>query len=401
MGDSPLQLAVYALAFLAGGAALAVVLMLSLRRRQLDKIDSNWQARLDDMTRRRDRQVAECNSLRTRLEEQQATMHKHDVAVAKVRTELESAREREKRLTKDNFTMRGEREEFKKTLARFQAAMKSVKQQATDLQTEFSKSREFFKGELQKSFEKRKDLEQKLENARLEHESFTNLLQSSRSEQDAINRMLSSSQARLANMDNLEQDVIRLEAENAQANHDLRLANQEIETLRRDIAELDELKVQNRELAHCLESMENSRKQYESDAQRYRNQANEQEQKSETLRIRVDELEQSFADIENQQRKALKEARSQAANGKSNGRVEPEIEKDDLQQIVGIGKVFERALNDLGIYNFRQIAAFGPADIARVNGALKEIRGRMEQDDWIGQAKELMYSKYAERIERA
>jgi predicted flap endonuclease-1-like 5' DNA nuclease len=401
MGDSPLQFAAYALAFLAGGAALAVVLMLSLRKRQLDKVDSNWQARLDDMTRRRDRQVAECNSLRTRLEEQQATMHKHDVAVAKVRTELESAREREKRLTKDNFTMRGEREEFKKTLARFQAAMKSVKQQATDLQTEFSKSREFFKGELLKSFEKRKDLEQKLENARLEHESFTNLLQSSRSEQDAINRMLSSSQARLANMDNLERDVIRLEAENAQANHDLRLANQEIETLRRDVAELDELKVQNRELAHCLESMENSRKQYESDAQRYRNRANEQEQKSETLRIRVDELEQSFADIENQQRKALKEARSQAANGKSNGRIDTEIEKDDLQQIVGIGKVFERALNDLGIYNFRQIAAFGPAEIARVNGALKEIRGRMEQDDWIGQAKELMYSKYAERIEQA
>ena len=51
-----------------------------------------------------------------------------------------------------------------------------------------------------------------------------------------------------------------------------------------------------------------------------------------------------------------------------------------------IGKAFERTLHDLGIYSFRQIANFGMADIARVNMELKEFKGRMEQDDWIGQA---------------
>jgi hypothetical protein len=32
--------------------------------------------------------------------------------------------------------------------------------------------------------------------------------------------------------------------------------------------------------------------------------------------------------------------------------------------------------------------------LARVNTELKEFKGRMEQDDWIGQARELHFRKY-------
>ena len=67
---------------------------------------------------------------------------------------------------------------------------------------------------------------------------------------------------------------------------------------------------------------------------------------------------------------------------------------DDLQEIVGIGKVFEHALHELGIYSYAQIAAFDVKDVARVNMVLKECKGRMEQDDWIGQARELQFKKY-------
>ena len=73
-----------------------------------------------------------------------------------------------------------------------------------------------------------------------------------------------------------------------------------------------------------------------------------------------------------------------------------EPKKDNLQDIVGIGKVFEHALNELGIYTFAQIANFGITDIARVNAALKGSEGRMEADDWIGQAKELHFKKYGQ-----
>ena len=67
-----------------------------------------------------------------------------------------------------------------------------------------------------------------------------------------------------------------------------------------------------------------------------------------------------------------------------------------MTEIVGIGKVFEAMLHRLGVYYFRQIAAFGPAELARVNSQLKEFKGRIEHDDWIGQAKELHFKKYGE-----
>jgi predicted flap endonuclease-1-like 5' DNA nuclease len=75
----------------------------------------------------------------------------------------------------------------------------------------------------------------------------------------------------------------------------------------------------------------------------------------------------------------------------------PDGDVDDLTEIIGIGKVFERTLHDLGVYHFRQIAAFGPVEIARINSELKEFKGRVEHDDWIGQAKDLHFRKYGEQ----
>ena len=42
----------------------------------------------------------------------------------------------------------------------------------------------------------------------------------------------------------------------------------------------------------------------------------------------------------------------------------------------------------------QKIAALDLGDIARVNAELKDFKGRMEQDDWIGQAKDLHFKKY-------
>ena len=198
---------------------------------------------------------------------------------AEFAAEIESAREREKRMSQDIFTLRNEREDFKAKVAEISKALVAVRQQTSELQAEFMKSREFYKGELTKAFERRKDIEEKLERARAEQESFSTLLESSQSEHESVNKMLASAQKRLGQMDILEQDVIRLEAENAQLNHDATLAKQEIETLRRDITEMDELRVQNKELAEVLKSMENSRKQYESDARRYKETAESAEKK--------------------------------------------------------------------------------------------------------------------------
>jgi predicted flap endonuclease-1-like 5' DNA nuclease len=66
----------------------------------------------------------------------------------------------------------------------------------------------------------------------------------------------------------------------------------------------------------------------------------------------------------------------------------PEGEPDDLQQISGIGPGIERILHELGIYHFRQIAEFTPDNVAWVNQRLR-FKGRIEREDWIGQARKL------------
>jgi small subunit ribosomal protein S2 len=62
--------------------------------------------------------------------------------------------------------------------------------------------------------------------------------------------------------------------------------------------------------------------------------------------------------------------------------------KDDLKKISGVGPVLEQKLNDLGITTFAQIANFSNEDIVRVDDRLN-FKGRIERDDWIGQATEL------------
>jgi predicted flap endonuclease-1-like 5' DNA nuclease len=384
----------YLFGSLLGGTVVGWLIRSALSSSRISQLNDDWQAQLDDAVRQRDRLTAEVTTLRTSIEAQEAVIHQRDVSVKSTRVELESALEKEKLLTKNIFTLRAEREDFKAKVATFQNGLASLKRQSSELQNEFVKSGAFYKSELAKAFEKRKALEEKLENSKAEYKSFSNLLQASRSEQESVNKMLGAAKTRLNNLDELEQSVIKLEAENAQLKHDTAITRQENDVLKRDMAEQEELKVQNKELAQVLKSMENSRKQYESDANRYRDHAGKSEQKSETLRIRLDEVEKNFADIEKEQQQAIANARKFAAT-QANGRKKAvKQEKDDLQEIIGIGKVFEHTLHELGVHSFRQIAGFGVSDVARVNAELREFKGRMEQDDWIGQAKDLLFKKY-------
>ncbi len=66
----------------------------------------------------------------------------------------------------------------------------------------------------------------------------------------------------------------------------------------------------------------------------------------------------------------------------------PSEAPDDIEMIRGIGPVLRQKLNDLGITTFKQIAAFTPEDIARIDEVL-DFKGRIEREDWIGQARAL------------
>jgi NADH-quinone oxidoreductase subunit E len=62
---------------------------------------------------------------------------------------------------------------------------------------------------------------------------------------------------------------------------------------------------------------------------------------------------------------------------------------DDLTAITGIGPKVAARLNELGFFHYDQIASWGPGEVAWVNSRLGPFRGRVERDDWIGQARRL------------
>ena len=68
-------------------------------------------------------------------------------------------------------------------------------------------------------------------------------------------------------------------------------------------------------------------------------------------------------------------------------------DKDDLQQIKGVGPAIEKTLNELGIFFFNQIAEMSEYEIDRVAQRLKGFRSRIYRQDWIGQARDLHYQK--------
>ncbi|WP_299670890.1 hypothetical protein [uncultured Roseobacter sp.] len=61
---------------------------------------------------------------------------------------------------------------------------------------------------------------------------------------------------------------------------------------------------------------------------------------------------------------------------------------DDLKKISGVGPKLEETLNSLGIWHFDQVASLTKDDIAWVDERLR-FKGRIERDDWVGQAKKL------------
>ncbi|MEO0912085.1 MAG: 50S ribosomal protein L21, partial [Pseudomonadota bacterium] len=53
--------------------------------------------------------------------------------------------------------------------------------------------------------------------------------------------------------------------------------------------------------------------------------------------------------------------------------------------ISGVGPKLEGTLNEIGVFHFWQIAAWGPEEIAYMDDRLS-FKGRIERDDWIKQA---------------
>ena len=67
-----------------------------------------------------------------------------------------------------------------------------------------------------------------------------------------------------------------------------------------------------------------------------------------------------------------------------------EEDRDNLQQIDGIGRFVEKKLNGIGIYKISQIASMTQEISEEVNQAIGLGPGRIDRDEWVLQAKRLI-----------
>lgn len=83
------------------------------------------------------------------------------------------------------------------------------------------------------------------------------------------------------------------------------------------------------------------------------------------------------------------DARAKRLNAAFKGFKRPKGQPDDLTRIATIDKDMETQLKKLNVLRYDQIAAFSDEDIANLDDFLK-LNGRVEKEDWLGQARNLM-----------
>lgn len=303
MGGGILHITLYAI----GGGLLGALVGWSVQyvrgKRLIRQLSVAVQQKLDMAVAQRNEFASKYVWAKTRLEQLEVDSAGHSA-------ELESVLAKSRELAKNVRLLRKEREHTKSKLGTLQATLASLKQQTSNLQTEFHKSRDFYKRELLKALQRRKELEAEIVTARAEQEAFTKAVESSSLEYGSKENMVIAAQLRLGQLERLEQTVGNLEAENEALREDVRQARQELAAREQDLAELERLRLNNRQLVQCVEALENSRQEHEADAERYRQQADQSEKLSDTLRMKLDDLEKNFAEIEKQQLEAIDDVRN-------------------------------------------------------------------------------------------
>ncbi len=304
MASSVLQTALYVFGACSVGILIGWSIQAVTSRRRANRIASATESKLLNIAGQRDQLGRKYSKARSSIEK----LHAEN---ARRKKELRALLRKSKTLAGNVVTLRAEREKTKVKLTTIQNALASMRQQTTTLQSEFVKTREFYKRELLKSAERRKKLEQEVQEARVEQEKFARQVESSVLEHGSPENMITAAQLRLGQLEVLERNVQKLETENAELRNEAIQARQQVEARERDLREMDELKLHNRQLVQCVEALESSRKAHEADAERYREQADESEKESDTLRLKLEDLEKNFADIEEQQNNALEDVRNE------------------------------------------------------------------------------------------
>lgn len=91
------------------------------------------------------------------------------------------------------------------------------------------------------------------------------------------------------------------------------------------------------------------------------------------------------------------DARARRLNAAWKGFKKPKGEADDLTKIKGIDADLAGRLRQLNAIKFDQIANLSDEDITNIDEAL-QLKGRIEKDDWVGQAQALIAEASAAEV---
>jgi len=317
MDNSIIEIALYVLGGCILGAVSGWLVHAKTTNRRFIAAESLNQEKVHNVTDQRNRFANEGLKARETIQNLQNDVAQRNTELAKCASEitkrdtkLASAFEKSKLMANNVLTLRTERENTKIQVQTVLGALKSLKGQTAALQSEFEKAREFYKRELQKSFEKRKLLEKDVKVSQTELNAIRKPADSDPAEPNHTDTAVAEAKLRVVQVEMLEQKVTKIEAEKTDLNNDISRLKQKLKSRDRDLVELAELRINNKQLVRCVEGLEGSRKAHESDAERYREKADQSEKVSDTLRFRLDDMQKHFAEIEAQQDQALTSARN-------------------------------------------------------------------------------------------
>jgi len=106
----------------------------------------------------------------------------------------------------------------------------------------------------------------------------------------------------------------------------------------------------------------------------------------------TDTAEESLAEMGKIDKSASTEAAKFAVKKAIGSKIESATRenKDDLTVIKGIGNFIEQKLNGLGIFTYKQISQLDEELVEQVTAGIEFFPGRIERDDWVGQATRLL-----------
>lgn len=108
------------------------------------------------------------------------------------------------------------------------------------------------------------------------------------------------------------------------------------------------------------------------------------------------QLRSDFVDAHAASSAALRARVAELEAALASAKAEPKpSEQLGLRRIRGIGPAYERALLGIGITQVAQIAALTPTEIARIAPLIKAQPDRIQRDDWVGQARNLLEASKA------